>query len=539
MPNRRRGVLAALTISALVGSVALATPAAADSTDASIRKMTRAVTLAGVLQHEVALQAIGSLNEGNRASGGPGYDASAAYVALRLRLAGYQVTRQQFDFPYFEEISSAFSQLTPAPTDYVNGETYSVADFSGSGEVTGAVVPVDLALTPPRASTSGCEAADFAGLDVAGNIALMQRGGCAFGVKVANAAAAGAIGAILFNQGDGTAPDRFNLLAATLGTPQTIPTVGLDFATGEQFATTPGLTVRIAVDAISEIRTTTNVIAQTRTGRTDRVVMAGAHLDSEPDTVGINDNASGSSVLLETALQLAKQKIKPRNAVRFAWWGAEESNLQGSTYYVANLPDEQLAQIQLYLNFDMVASPNYILGVYDGDDSDGVGSGPGPAGSAAIENVFTSFFAARGTGSVGSDFTGRSDYGPFIAAGVDIPAGGLFTGAEGIKTDAQAAQFGGIAGLAYDPCYHDACDSLTPERDGAPAGVHAQLRASGYRLLGNLNLGALDVNADAVATAVTRFALDLTGIPVRPAPATTTARTTRATAAVTDGAAAA
>ena len=151
-------------------------------------------------------------------------------------------------------------------------------------------------------------------------------------------------------------------------------------------------------------------------------------------------------------------KVKPRNKVRFAWWGAEESGLVGSTYYVNNLSQEEQDKITLYLNFDMIGSPNYVFFIYDGDDSDGVGAGPGPEGSAQIEKLFESYYAQVGQPFKGTDFSGRSDYGPFIAVG--IPSGGLFTGAEGIKTDEEAAVWGGTAGEQYDPCYHLACDTF-------------------------------------------------------------------------------
>ena len=155
-------------------------------------------------------------------------------------------------------------------------------------------------------------------------------------------------------------------------------------------------------------------------------------------------------------------KLRTPNAVRFAWWGAEEAGLQGSTFYVNNLSAAERADIALYLNFDMIASPNYTFGVYDGDDSAQEGSGPGPAGSAAIEDVFEEFFAARGETTKASDFTGRSDYGPFIAVG--IPAGGLFTGAETIKTAADVALWGGLAGQQMDVCYHDPATASPPSR---------------------------------------------------------------------------
>ena len=206
--------------------------------------------------------------------------------------------------------------------------------------------------------------------------------------------------------------------------------------------------------------------------------MAGAHLDSVQDGAGINDNGSGSAALLEVAIQLTKQK--PTNTVRFAWWGAEESGLLGSEHYVANLTPEEREAIALYLNFDMIGSPNFMFGVYDGDNSSGTAP-PGfiPPGSAEIEDVFESFFADRGLAFNDTEFSGRSDYGPFIAVG--IPAGGLFTGAEGVKTAAQAEAYGGVAGAAYDPCYHQFCDNL--RGDGQDEALYDALRED-YELSG-------------------------------------------------------
>ena len=144
---------------------------------------------------------------------------------------------------------------------------------------------------------------------------------------------------------------------------------------------------------------------------------------------------------------------------------------------------EEQAKIALYLNFDMIGSPNHVFFIYDGDDSDAVGAGPGPAGSAEIEKMFEAYFNIVGQPFKGTDFSGRSDYGPFIAVG--IPSGGLFTGAEGIKTADEAATWGGTAGIAYDPCYHQACDTFA-----------------------NNNDHALDVNSDAVAFATLSYAMN-------------------------------
>ena len=223
-------------------------------------------------------------------------------------------------------------------------------------------------------------------------------------------------------------------------------------------------------------RTGYNLIADLPGGDTANTVMVGAHLDSVSSGAGINDNGTGSAAILEVALQLAASDEAPTKHVRFAWWGAEELGLVGSTRYVQGLTSTQRAQIDAYYNFDMVGSPNPGYFVYDGDNSDGTGSGPGPSGSAYLEQVLVDYFAGIGVPTRGTDFDGRSDYGPFIQYG--IPAGGTFTGAEGRKTSAQVQLWGGTTG-AFDPCYHSACDDLD-----------------------NVNTTALDRNADAIAHAV-------------------------------------
>jgi Zn-dependent M28 family amino/carboxypeptidase len=329
---------------------------------------------------------------------------------------------------------------------------------------------------------------------------LMQRGTCGFAVKALNAQAAGAAGAIIMNEGQPGRTGLINMIGDATGL--TIPVVMAIYDAGLDLALTPGSTVRVKVDFTAEEREAYNVFAETSAGNDSNVVMAGAHLDSVQEGAGINDNASGSAALLEVAEQMAK--VKPNNTVRFAWWGAEESGLLGSEHYIANLSDDEIADIALYLNFDMIASPNYMFGIYDGDNSGGTAA-PGfiPPGSAEIEDVFEAFYASRGEPSQDSEFSGRSDYGAFIAVG--IPAGGLFTGAEGVKTAAEAALYGGVAGAAYDPCYHDFCDNL--RGDGQDEALYDALELD-YDLVGNLNLHAFDVNADAVATAVITFAFD-------------------------------
>jgi Zn-dependent M28 family amino/carboxypeptidase len=476
----RRTIAAATTV-AVMAALAAASPALAHGGKGHHDRdpgtqLARAVTVDGVLKHARAFQRIADRNEGNRASGLPGYDASADYVANRLERAGYEVTRQTFTFPFWRNVTApTLTQTAPGSTEYETGSF----TYSGSGDVSGAVVPVDLTLppSPEPSSTSGCEAADFTPAPAAPTVALVQRGSCDFAVKVANAVAAGYDAVIIFNEGQ---PGRTDLVTGTLGAPVDVPVVGLSFADGSALAQTAGAQVRVTTQTETDLaRETENVIADLPSrhhrgkghgkgyGRghdrgkhfaEDEVVVVGAHLDSVTEGPGINDNGSGSGTVLEIAEELAERGFGDlRRPVRFAFWGAEEAGLLGSEHYVASLSPDELASIHANLNFDMLGSPNYVRFVYDGDGSEG--GDAGPEGSAQIEEVFTDYFESRGLASEPTDFDGRSDYGPFIAAG--IPAGGLFSGAEGVKTPEQAAVYGGTAGEPYDACYHQACDDLS------------------------------------------------------------------------------
>jgi Zn-dependent M28 family amino/carboxypeptidase len=464
----------ALVVLAIVPA-AFAAEAACDSrTNDNFKKLLQCVNLGGVREHQAALQDIANANNGTRVSGSPGFNQSVDYVVDRMEAAGYNVTVQPFQFQTFVSLSpSILEQVAPPPSGPIAN---SIMAYSGSGDVTAAVTSL---AAPPVDATPGCEAADFAGFP-AGNIALISRGACTFAIKATNSYNAGASGVVIYNNIPGN-------LNGTLGNGFTlnIGVTGITQAVGQQLAATPGLVLRLKTDTFRGIATTYNVLAESKNGDPNNVVMAGGHLDSVNAGPGINDNGSGSSALLEVAEQMAK--VKPRNMVRFAWWGAEESSLVGSTYYVNNLSADELAKITLYLNFDMIGSPNHVFFIYDGDDSDAVGAGPGPAGSAQIEKKFEEYFNMVGQPFKGTDFSGRSDYGPFIAAG--IPSGGLFTGAEGIKTAEEAALWGGTAGVAYDPCYHQACDTYA-----------------------NNNDTALDHNSDAVAYAVLQYAMNTSEI---------------------------
>ena len=474
-------------------------------TNDTYRELLECITLRGVREHQAALQRIADRNGSTRASGTPGYDASADYVARTLKKAGYEVTRQEFDFGFFELLNTAMSinGVALEPTDPITGEgEYDVLEYSGNGDVTGAVliptndVVVPIGDSPANTSSSGCEPEDFPVPPAdAPAVSLVQRGTCPFAQKALNAQAAGYEGVIVFNEGQ---PGRDGVVLGTLGADvvgqMQIPVVGISYERGAALVEGGDATVDVSVEATSEIRTTENVLAESRKGDPDNVVMAGAHLDSVVVGPGIQDNGTGSAALLETALHMAK--VRPVNKLRFAWWGAEEANLIGSTEYVGGLSEEELGQIALYLNYDMIGSPNYIFMTLDADESTFPAPAPPPAGSVAIEDLFESFYTWKGQPYDDTAFDGRSDYQPFINSG--IPAGGLFTGAEVEKTPEQEAIWGGTAGEQFDPCYHLACDTFD-----------------------NVSRKALRINSDAVAFAMLTYAYsteDVNGVPGKPVP---------------------
>jgi Zn-dependent M28 family amino/carboxypeptidase len=447
------------------------------------RTLRDAVTVEGVRTHQQAFQNIADANGGTRLAGTDGYDASADYVAGQMQAAGYNVTVQEFEFQGFDQLGPSTLEMTgPVFFTYEENIDYALMSQSEPGDVSGMVTAVDLDLGLGNASTSGCEIEDFATF-TPGHIALIQRGACSFQLKAENAAAKGAVGAIIFNQGD--TEDRKGLINGTLSADYTggIPVFEATYDRGEEWAGTPGLELHMIADVFRGTITTSNVLAETPGGRDDRVVVVGAHLDSVPQGPGIQDNGSGSAAILEIALQMVD--IEPRNKVRFAWWGAEESGLVGSQYYVDNLSKREIKNIALNLNFDMIGSPNFVRFVYDGDGS----ATPlaGPNGSKNIENVFLDYFESEELAVEPTAFDGRSDYGPFIDVG--IPAGGLFTGAEGIKTEEEVSVYGGTAGEQYDPCYHLACDTFD-----------------------NISLEALDQMSDAAAHSVLTFAMTTSSV---------------------------
>ena len=319
----------------------------------------------------------------------------------------------------------------------------------------------------PNTSTSGCEASDFAGF-TAGNIAIIQRGTCSFALKAQNAEAAGAVGVVIFNEGQ---PGRTVAFLGTLGGPgATIPVVGASIRCGCGARCRSAVEVRMFVDATSEIRTTSQ-----RARRASRPKRRQRRDGRRSPRLGCA-KVRGSRTTAPAAPPSSRSPCRwPRSshATRCVSPGGAPRNRAGRLDLLRRTActEDELDDIALYLNFDMIGSPNFVYFIYDGDDSDGVGAGPGPEGSAQIEEFFESFYEARDLPFMGTDFSGRSDYGPFIAVG--IPAGGLFTGAEGIKTIGRGRDLGRHRRRAVRPVLPP---GLRHVRQHQPRGARRQLR---------------------------------------------------------------
>ena len=419
------------------------------------------------------LQDIANANNGTRAVGTPGYEASVDYVVNTLRSSGFDVQTPEFSARVFHADKGSVT---------VDGKTVDARalDYSLATPPDGVSGPL---VGAPADESPGCTASDYDKLPVQGAVVLVDRGNCPFAQKEDAAAQRGAVAMIVVDNVDE------QQMGGTLGanTDVKIPAVSVTKSVGMQLRGRPG-PATVKLNASTQSFKARNVIAQTKTGSTTDVVMAGAHLDSVAEGPGINDNGSGVAAVLETAVQLGNSP-KVRNAVRFGLWGAEELGLIGSRNYVESLDLDALKNIALYLNFDMLASPNPGYFTYDGDQSlplDARGQPVVPEGSAGIERTLVAYLKSAGKTAQDTSFDGRSDYDGFTLAG--IPAGGLFSGAEGKKSDEQVKLWGGTANEPFDPNYHKKTDTLD-----------------------HIDRTSLGINGGGVAYAVALYAQDLSG----------------------------
>ncbi|KAI0100643.1 peptidase family M28 [Nemania sp. FL0031] len=434
------------------------------------------ITAESLLKHAEALYNIAKSSEEEfghptRVIGSEGHRRSLEYVASEIDRLG----------DYYKYSTQAF----PA----VMGQVFQ------SRLVLGHSVPksaTPMSLTPPTTGkepvygdlvlvdNEGCDASDYPD-EVSGKVAFIKRGTCSFGAKSELAGGAGAIAAVVFNSNaDG--------LSGTLGVPSPnhVATFGLSGKDAqpiiEQLKAGKVVDSIAFIDSVVNTINTTNIIIQTVEGDPENCVMLGAHSDSVGEGPGINDDGSGSLTLLEVATHLTKFSVK--NCVRFAWWAGEEEGLLGSDYYVATLPEEENQKIRLFMDYDMMGSPNFAYQIYNATNA------VNPTGSEQLRDLYVDWYKSKGLNYTFIPFDGRSDYDAFIRNG--IPGGGIATGAEGIKTKEEELMFGGKAGDWYDPCYHQLCDDV-----------------------GNVNTTAWVINTQLVAHSVATYAASFEGFPTR------------------------
>lgn len=441
---RRRTVAAvvALVVSALTACSSSAPPPPADL-GADLAGM---VTVDGVFRHLAELQKIADAHDGNRADGSPGYQASVDYVAKTLRDRGFDVQT-----PEFQRLSGSKGGK-PALT--VAGRTFRV-DQASLLLTTGGLRAVTLR---PR-TQAGCTAADYGTVPIGGAIAVVDDSSCSIVAKHDAAAARGAVGLLVVSQ---ATPARPVGAPAGLFTPgyyqnMRIP-VGVIDPTADAALRRTEAPVTLVLDSTPVMTTSRNVIAQTRSGDPDSVVVVGAHLDSVGSGPGINDNGTGVATVLETALELGPEP-PGANAVRFAFWGAGEVSADGSTSYLRSLDPAGLDAIALYLDLTVLGSVNAGYFTDDGDQSAQTGTVAAlPQGSSGIERMLAGRLYAQGVRPADMPLARGTDYAAFLAAGV--PAGGITTGTSQRKSEVQARIWGGRAGVAFDPNYHTRADSI-------------------------------------------------------------------------------
>lgn len=411
------------------------------------RRLADAVSIETLDTHLRALQDIADAHGGNRAGGTPGYDASVDYVVKVLRDNGFEVQTPEYEV--FAGAEGGRPRLT------VNGRDHRVDQASLMITTPPGGVS---AVTLRPAQAAGCRSADYGSVSVRGAIAIVDDTGCSVVDKHQAAVDRGAVGLLVVNTADSGSrpglfpPGYYRQLRIPVGV------IDRDTSAALRRTTAP---VRLVLDNRPVMKKSRNVLAQTKTGSTENVVMIGAHLDSSAAGPGINDNGSGVAALLDIAAALGP---RPRvaNAVRFAFWGAEENSVQGSTQYLRGLSSQQRQDIALYLNLDMIGSPNAGYFTYDGDQSgrlnpdipvDAV-----PDGSAGIERTLSGYLNSAGVRPADMPLSRFTDYYAFLRSG--IPVGGLTAGANQLKTEAQARLWGGRPGLPFDPNDHTPRDGI-------------------------------------------------------------------------------
>ncbi|CAM4794732.1 unnamed protein product [Rotaria magnacalcarata] len=483
------GIAAGIVITITILGLAIAifvkinSSSTSDSSPSAGSLLGDSIRIEELMDHLKEFQRIATANNGNRAVSTLGFNQTLDYIRDTLAInTDFVVSNKYFPIRQFGLNSDPIltSSINGVDKTYIYSKNLATADFYHIDFSTA----VDFSAFVPLTAIPnvGCSDSDWQSANPPpnGRVAIVKRGICAFSDKGALAAKYNVTALLIYN--DGASPDRVSPIAIALGQESFLPALFLSFPVGQELANAAlnisnNAGVRLAIN-VKELPLSPvgNICADTPTGDANQTIIIGSHSDSVPAGPGINDNGSGSAANLGLAVALARlfktsTYAKYKYRVRFCWWGAEEVGLLGSDDHVkqakiSTVVGERLSDYLVNLNYDMLGSPNYIFGIYDGKTANSDTPVTALPGSNKMTALYRQWFDEQNLPWNYTDFSGRSDYGPFLAEG--IVAGGLFSGADGTKTldernyyDQMLGQgMGGIAGAIHDPCYHRQCDSI-------------------------------------------------------------------------------
>ncbi|CAF1457791.1 unnamed protein product [Adineta steineri] len=331
----------------------------------------------------------------------------------------------------------------------------------------------------------GCDESDWlnatsSSSSLRDKIALIKRGNCTFTEKSLLAVKYGVVGLLIYN--DGTTPNRYSPVSGRVDQNITFPALSISYQIASSLVNAiqnvaTNVVVRIHISTTKYPEPVGNICAHTITGDATQTIVIGSHTDSVPEGPGINDDGSGTATNLVLATNLDRlfqtSSYPPyKYRVKFCWWGAEEVGIVGSRYHVSQanystIPGERISDYLVNLNYDMLGSPNFQMGIYDGHTANFSTTPPKAIpGSIRLTELFRNWFIDQNLPYTISELGGGSDYASFLAAGIVIS--GLNSGISDIKTKEERDYYnrllgqgnGGVANAEYDPCYHQSCDSL-------------------------------------------------------------------------------
>ncbi|HEY1612856.1 MAG TPA: M28 family peptidase [Rhizomicrobium sp.] len=421
----------------------------------TVAKLLECIQAGNLWQHLSEFQKIADQNPSNdghpnRNIGTPGYKASADHVAAMMRRAGYRVTIQPYHWKRFEVLGApAFA--TPART-FTLSQDWFVARLSPGGSVTAIVQPVGRSVGEDDGNT-GCAREDFAGF-VPGRIALVRRGSCAVDTQVDNAVAARASAIVIYNKAANSDSGRRErsdggAYQALLDHPAAIPVVGVvSNAMGQELLQQSRngklATASLALHTRIKSDLDYNVIADSPFGDPNHVIVVEGHLDAIYGA-GMLDNASGSTTILEIALNMARTHT--RNQLRYIWFGGEEVGLLGSKYYTQTLSHRDLKRIVFDIDADVTATPNFAILIADPAHAHAVKTfPPNVVPQSRVGNkLFADYFRTIGIASRNAVF-GNDGTDSLAFSRVGVPNSGILTQQDCCKRSWEVKIWGGFRG---------------------------------------------------------------------------------------------